>query len=504
VPPDNQTPELALAITTLPYSVTLDVSGVPSESDYIPECIDDIYEPLWWKYTPPPGVTVIGLTYGAVVEADYFPNLSMWVGAPGSLTQLFGRCVFAGTMGYVTFNVTPGVTYYLLMVNDNDDGGVPGSDVVFSVERPPNVDAPAGSLVVANDVPGFPAVVIARDGSIAQVIGLPSFEMAAWLPDGTLAVVAEPDNSAVFADSLHLYDGLTLRESVSGVFTSGVSSSVSPITSNGLDTFYVVDVVDVGSTATLRTISAAGVLDGSPVDIGTALRIPAAIGVNADETVLYVSRAKRNSPAQTLALARWDLVNQVALSNLVTPIEGVYSSVGRDLLVMGDGSILWPLSVAADHLWRVLRYSDAGVLLNTYVLNSGVFGLPRISRDPDDAAVFWAMGWPGGTNTGDEVVFEQIRLNDGVVLDTVRQTIKHGEDGNPPLYGPANSCPLLLAPVALAGAHDVPPIELPPLPLPTPEAPTMPCEPTSQTTNGGTNQAGCNTGGVGIERPSCS
>ncbi len=445
--PTNITPETATPITALPFAITEDVVGAPAGTGYVPSCTPNQTQAVWFSYVPPFNVSAIGLTlsFDSVATPGYEPALAVWTGDP--LAQVTLQCFLpsVGDTAYISISVTPGETYYFQIVNQNALAGDPASFTLAVVAGTASA-APAGSLMVPNDFINFPNVIMSSaDGSILQVNGFPACEMAEWLPNGTLAVLTE---TATAADAVSIYNSqLVLQLTIAGLVTSGVSSILSPICSNGLDRFYIADRQSTDNT--VRSFLADGTIEDTWV-LSPTQRSVNAIGVNADETILYTSLPRiTTGGGQNLGIGQWDLVNNVALAYLVTPVALTYSNVGRDLPVLSDGSILWAVKpVAAPSEWQVLRYSDAGVLLNTYNIGSTT-SVPRLRVDPTDTTTFWVMDWPVNGTTGQPERFQQFRISDGTLLATRTATIKEQVNTTEPLFGPSQSCPLLMNPAAI-------------------------------------------------------
>ncbi|HEX7936769.1 MAG TPA: hypothetical protein VF573_27360 [Paraburkholderia sp.] len=449
--PPNTTPTTATDISVVPYRIQQEVSDAP-EGAFVGSCFTHAYNAVWYTYTPPVDVTALGIVVSVdpAVCPDYDPTLSVWTG--GTPTQVAEQCfqTSADHSAYVEISVTPG-TAYLFQISNSGAGQADPAIFTLSIEAAPRATVPAGSVMVTNDLPFFPTCYMDRStGAILRVDGFPACECAEWLPDGTLAIVSE--TALGLANRVEIYDAqLVFQRAIAGVVTSGVSNVVSPLTSNGSDRFYGCD--RQGNTvATVSKFTAAGTIEDS-WDIVSIGKQAQAIAVSLDETILYISRPKIVSPAQSMAIARWDLVNDIALTNLYTPVDGTYTTqVGRDLVVLGDGSMLWPVKLAGgSQKWQVLRISSAGALTMTYDVftNVAAGSVIRIRLDPADASTFWAMDWPSGATTGDPERFQQIRLSDGVVVASAENTIKEQASSDAPLYAPSQSCPLLITPVEI-------------------------------------------------------
>lgn len=465
--PPNTTPGTATVVASLPFSVTQNAAG-GADSAYVPSCNSRaIHAPLWFKYTPPAGVTAIGIHFATTNPAgSYFPNLSIWVGTPPSLAQLLtgggsiDSCYYLHNpeaASYVSINVTPGTDYYFQVSSDSVtiDG-----DLLFELPAVPARLAPIGSFLVPNDEPGYPAVLLdATTGAVLQVFAFPSCEMGAWLPDGTLGVLAEQAANSNAVGAFNIYDAqLNLLHAVTSWISGGPYDAVGPVTCNPATRKFYVAGMSVGTPATftrIYRIAADGTVERSwnihcAVGSSPGSNGVQGIAVTADDSTLYFLRPNVNSGGftQYISIGAWDLVNDVALADVIPNTANSWIQLGRDLVRTADGSLLfWAHTNAGANVYR---YDTSGTLLHSYALVDS--NTPRLCLDPSDATVFWVMHWPSGSSTGQPIHFDKIRISDGVVLATIVSTIVEPNISNPgPQFGASQSCPLLLNYVAITG-----------------------------------------------------
>jgi hypothetical protein len=455
MPPSNTTPGTATVISSLPYTTTQDPTGSSPDTTYVPPCNSSaIHLPLWFTYTPTPGITALGFHFNRTSPGSYDPVLTAWQGTPPTLTLVVPSgptscfSLWDANGGYASLNVAPGTTYYFQL---SDDSGVADAQLLFEVTAQMPATAPIGSFLVTNDQIGFPAVLLNRTtGAVLQVFGFPASEQGDWLPDGTLAILAETPTTPFLI--LNVYDSqLTLLRQVSSWITAPYDKA-GPITSNGVDTWYVVGQSESVPSPFCRVyqITVGGTVVTS-WDIWTAVggttgtNRAQGIAVEPDGSVLYFLRRRITvGGSELISVGRWDLVSNVPLSDAV-PGNPLWTDNGRDLFRLADGSLLFYTTDT------VLRYTTGGTLLNTYPL-SGAGSTPRLRPDPSDATVFWVMHWPSGPTGGLPAHFTKIRLSDGAVLaDVVTTIVEPGHSAGPPQFGPSQCCPLLLNPLAITG-----------------------------------------------------
>jgi hypothetical protein len=304
--------------------------------------------------------------------------------------------------------------------------------VRFDLEGGPVAAAPADSIFVNDDAANYPAVVLSSaTGETLQTFPFPSGETADRLPSGVSLWQDFTNNQFV------VYSGqFTVIASVA--WPVGAPVRQRPIGASPTR-FFVGDpgTVSPAVNATVTTVSAAGVLGPTVWDLGAPSVF--ALAPSPDETILYYRKTTSGADS---AVQRWDLVNDVALADLVATVPGF--SVPADLVVLTDGTILVPYRALAGS--TVKRYSAAGALLNTYTMTGP---LNRMARSSDNLTTFWVWLFPDS----DYSTFEQIRVSDGVVLSSA--TAPQSDDGilrppsTAPRQGPSNSCPFLTTPEPL-------------------------------------------------------
>lgn len=433
--PSNTTPATATVISSLPYTVTQDPTG-GATSSYVPSCNAPAVEiPLWYVYTPPADVTALGLQV-STLSAGYSPVLSVWIGTIPTLTQVTGFCFDFNDPMQQQINVTPGTAYYFQISGSTT---TPLTDVVFDVLEGTNLSVAAGDLFVSNDTPNFPAVVLAASGgAIRKVVGFPAFECADTDgPSGVMCVQAEAETTLLI-ESVNLYDGeLTLTHSTVAPVIAN-QASVSPVSGDQNGTFYLAQVVSefpLVTPATVSTISTAGVIGATTWTLPADSAGMCAMGVSRDGSTLYYGQPTQGSTA----IHAYDLINDAPLSDLVASAGGS-TRLGRDIKVMADDSILVVRRSGSANDWSVVQYDNAGATLQTFTFAPSVGSAPRIALGPDDPTTFWVMSFPDG----DTSRFTRFTVATGAVLTSFDVAQKDAGDDSAPMFGPSQSCPLLL------------------------------------------------------------
>ncbi|WP_439657433.1 hypothetical protein ACSHWB_34265 [Lentzea sp. HUAS TT2] len=120
VPPSNDDFAGATAITSLPYSSTVDTSdGTAADDD--PFTCSWSTSSVWFRYTAPTDGFVRMTTDRA---NDQKPAISAYTGERGALTWTPGACQYPHGGGSNTFAVTAGTTYHFLVQDTRFAGPV--------------------------------------------------------------------------------------------------------------------------------------------------------------------------------------------------------------------------------------------------------------------------------------------------------------------------------------------------------------------------------------------
>lgn len=377
-------PPAATAVTTLPYLAT--VTLAPGET-------------RWWAYTA--DVTdVIGLLATLPPTADTFTVSirSPWVGTP-----YHG---FTAVETPLQFPVTAGGTYYIKIQNTD----LVPLDCALSLIRAPAEAVPVGSIFVHDDVAGLPLAILSQTTGAVIRFRQPvaAGEYADVLPDGRYLV----DDS--YGDgNLKLYSGQTALLAQVPYHTTVPVTKFLPVRSNKAHAFYIGNPADVdqGNATTARRFDADTLTFGATTWVLTpTLTGLTALAPSLDETILYYAAATTAAP-----IKRWDLINNVALSNLAAGITN--SQPRNDILVLNDDTIL--AAYAGTGFYGVKRYAADGTVLNTYTVPA--LNDIMLAYALDDPVSFWV--WLKHVPAIGISRFQNIRVSDGVVLTTFDATM---------------------------------------------------------------------------------
>jgi hypothetical protein len=126
-PPPNDD-VLAATPVTIPFGEALNTTEATTAPDD-PDCAGQ-GATVWYSFTPDADGTYAADTFGS----DYDTTLSVYTGAPGSLTQIACNDDFNSLQSVVIWEATAGTTY-LIMVGSFASG--PGGNLIFGLDVAP-------------------------------------------------------------------------------------------------------------------------------------------------------------------------------------------------------------------------------------------------------------------------------------------------------------------------------------------------------------------------------
>jgi hypothetical protein len=431
--PTNQTPATALPMS-LNYALTLeDVDlATPNNCD------------VWWSYTAVAGDTVVGFcAYDVGAVASYTPTTTVWTGPVGSLVAVlpFGA---GATDVPLQVPVTPGNTYYFRVRNSSGVAPAAGTSVAISALRASNLTAPVGSILVNDDTPGLPAVILsAADGSALQFINdFPAGEEGDTNAAGSL-LIYDTDTGDI---KLYTVTGGALEAPTT------IALNVEAIRLNPTSQTWWTATQD--NPATIRSVDAGGSI-GATIWTLTHNSV-FGLAVNPDESIAYYSQRTSGSAIHT-----FDLGPSTPGADLAAGIGAAYV---RDILIPADGNIIASYVLIGTGEVTVLRYSPAGAVLNTYgPYSSDIPGgtQPRLAYGT--TGTFWL--W---RHENDASFFLQIDIATGATLLTVEApeyefgVYQGAPTPTPTRFGNSFSCPFIVTTASITGTES---------PTPTPPDP---------------------------------
>lgn len=298
---------------------------------------------------------------------------------------------------------------------------------------------PDGSLLILSDLndtdQGNAAVISGTDGSTLDTIGtFPYAALGDQVRSGLFAITAETGSPHFgVINAIDIYDqSLTRTAHITSITVSPAMDAHSPIQSNGTTNFYVAArPTSSGAAVKAYRISTEGVVDATTWTLPLADSIQV-IAPSLDDTILYWGA--QLGIANLGVIHRWDLVNNVALSDLVSMGSTVQFAHQMFVTMAGDVLVLVGFSDGDD--FQVRRYNAAGTLLHTYDLGvAGAFDTPEMWRDLDDQN-FWVRGFYDAT--GHTSRFLKIAIQTGATLTDFTVTDLEGGGDVP------TTCPIIM------------------------------------------------------------
>jgi hypothetical protein len=452
--PGGATSATATLISTLPYT----------DAD---TCT--LATPLWYRYTSPtpavPNVIAVFVYTADRVHVGSNPvmPLDTQVYSPNDSTLIMGSA--ATNIGIrnkdIQVPMTAGATYYFKITSAFGD-----HPYTISVLAAPSLSAPAGSIFVNDDGAGstvstgnaipFPlALLSAIDGTVLRFVNpFPSGEngdvIATGAHIGRILVHDRFNANHSARDHLALYDSqFTLIADLSYGATTGLRYPIR--TNKSLATkFYVGQPADPAHAgkATVTTVTSAGAFGATTWVLPLAGL--AGIAPSLDETILYHSgqSSPTNSP-----VGRWDLVNNVALTNLAAGLGATWVTQD-DILVLADGTIVVSYESTSVLTAPVVKhYAADGTVLNTYTLTGSRSQDVRLAYALDDPISFWVWTKLGPSSSAGNGLsrFRNVKVSDGSTLTTFDCQQYGGGvwfgavTATPsPRFGHSESCPFLI------------------------------------------------------------
>ena len=435
--PTNVNPELATDITTTPHNGT-----------YNP--VNRVI-PLWFKRTAVSGDNGALAAFAGVSAAGvYAPEITIF-SYISSVWDLYGGGLYLEVNAKVaTMLVTTGATYYW-NVTDDTVGAATATNLEFRVRSGPALPSTSDMvddfLISSDGDDVYPAAVVDKDdGTIRYVTQLVASENGAVNDNGIICLDDKESSTRVA-----LYNpNFTLITYVTGI--KGVLSPA-PVATDGtyfyIAGYFPADLVykifKVDSTGTILYTKVT-TIDASPRQIQS-------IAVNSDASILYYSKYDLSGGGTFVdePLKRWDLTNNVALSDLVAEEAGVSF---QDLLCqLSSGDIITHANNSAGTSMSVRRYNSSGVLQTTYTVSTtlpATAGVDHLALDRGQTHFWvWFQTDASGRNQ-----FRKYLISSGALISTISDTYSWAEGksedstaaGSAPTYyfGPEDSCPFLV------------------------------------------------------------
>lgn len=426
------------APTNVSALTAIDLGTLSTTELHYQQRVDDagVVYTVWVKFTTSPTAKVIELNPWRDAGSTYIPNVDIWLGpAAAPVSYDINPSLQAATQGLPSqWPVAPN-TVYFLRIRKLSGTPIPALLSLRLAEFAPASYAD-GDLIVNDDTIGFPLAILSKvTGSVLDfILDMPTGEAGDSLPSGLMLLeddeldgwrVLDNQFNTVATHAQPGFDPRPIRSALSG------------------DRWYAGG--GVGALARVQIVLGDGTINAT-LTIGSAMA-PASrvtgLGASANNAILYYTESL------TSAVHRWDVINNVALSDLTAGPGAGWSTLGPTLaddsmVVLGDGSVVvrFVKPLTQD---TVIRYDAAGVVLNTYLFSTHY--VDRLTGAVDTSH-FWVWLQPGLSDGLDE--FREINAADGFTVRSVvnvefEEGLFQGNSSDTwPGFGHSQSCPFLL------------------------------------------------------------
>lgn len=384
------------APTNISFATAEEITSFPADISAVADFGGVTYD-LYYKFTMPIGYTVVGAwAFGDLVT--YQPTLRPY---DSTETQILS---IAALNKPAQFPATSGELYYL-KVSTNVGNPTP-ANLTLNVQLAPNSAYVAGDILVGNADLGNPAIVYnpASDYNVRKFIVdfiiSNAGSAADNLSNGSVLINQDADKTIKYLDS-----NLAVQMSTSYA-ANGSASDVAIRGNRTVNKYYFVKDVN---PVIINIVSSLGVVSGTTYTL-TGNNTCQALCVNNDETILYFARAGQN-----VAVKRWDLSLDIAMSDF---ISGIASTFVSDILVLSSGKILVCLPSLINQTVEVRRYASDGTLELTYDLTAQIgsnAAVARLAYDASDDTHFWIWGHVS-SGGGYLSRFLKILVSDGTIV----------------------------------------------------------------------------------------
>jgi hypothetical protein len=450
IPNTASTPASAFDVTALlPLDGVCDLTGVANP------------QTIWLKYTIGPSDFAWSVwATGEIAPGTFHPGIYFYDGIPADPdSDFFQEGSTAVVEGFIEDSIDVAITGTLYIRIINTFGGAPTLPTTVYVDRIPNTAVPVNAPIINNDISGYPATILSPTGDPSQIRSFVAGESGAMLANGVSLWSDATDHTL-----LKLFDAdLALITTVTWPSRAQLRA---PISSNGVDTFWVGNF-DV-APAKINTVTAAGVL-GSEITL-TTFRLHHVAPSMVDVDILYLIGLLSVSPF-TYGIWKYHLASTTldAAPFITEPanysLRGFY---GRELVPLSDGRVLVMLQKdEGEGDSKVTLYDTTGAVVRDFPLDDNDVNHIALGAD---GTTFWVWTFTDGAFDSQ---FIEFRISDGVrlqefTLPTTTSGSHFSSDPtspSSPLFGVPECCPMVITRVPLPPYGPPPPTpaeELPP------------------------------------------
>ncbi|MBE1501739.1 hypothetical protein H4696_008839 [Amycolatopsis lexingtonensis] len=201
--------DTATAVTALPFQVTQDFGEATKSADDPTSCYSSFATSVWYDYT----ASADGFVRALPTGANQLPFIAVYTGGRGALTQVPGACAQWNNGPSVTFPVTAGQTYHIMVFKPYAGVGQVATLALSSVPREANDDfAAAAEATLPGTFSGDLSRSTSEPGEVTASCD-PEADHSVWYrytPDRTRSISVE--RRARWSASVAVYRGPELSE----------------------------------------------------------------------------------------------------------------------------------------------------------------------------------------------------------------------------------------------------------------------------------------------------
>lgn len=424
-------PASFITINAIPFS------RVVTQAEFNGGTFGGIPNEVWFQF-----ITPVEIAFGgySTKGGTFIPFARIY--ASDGTTLLHSTSAFGGSKSW--YFVFPIGTYYVKITRFG--GGASNFDFTSNFDtRPVLTSVPSGSIIVNDDLVGFPATVISRTtGALLGVL--------TQVPAGETASIFSTGESiwhhAGFPFGISILDS-DLNLVISGINDRAVGEAALCRSDTDFYFFYGSGIDKITTLGAVTTI---------PLSTTLAQGNIKAVAMSPDGSILYyITGGSIASGFNNGIIKRWNILTDTAMVDFYA-IPGFVNADGDqmgmtgnntdngNLLRLTDGSFVTHSYDASADLFSLLHISAAGVLLHKYDYPGYGFTtygvIDHICHNVDDPAS--VIVWFFKDSRGDEARYATVRLSDGlltVITDTDMFSggINFHAD-SPIIFAPSNSC----------------------------------------------------------------
>jgi len=479
--------ELSGACTNISEGTAKELPSFPYR---IVESMEDGTQELFFTFTVTETQFLMIYPWVSPCYGQYLAGIDIYCYLDGVKQYLYtGYGVVPGNF-YITIPVEVGCVYYVNVYNESYDAPLDQTGIECIVQivvldtMATNPPLHAGDLFVPDDAEGFPATLVnGTTGNVSGYYAFPGSERGDVLPNG-YSITEDIGNGHI----LKIYDpNLNLIHTITPPVTGTYYLTALQIYGGHLDYFWIgyQSTNNVFAPYWLKTVNIDGTFGAKTWVLPSTNPWNHTLGlcVNPEGTIAYYAEWISNWGTMSFhdLIHRYDLVNDVAMTDLI-PVGPEFFSVPYDhAFVLEDGTICMPYNAtygdpSPTTTAFVRRYAPDGTVLMDYDFDG--YGIDRVGLDYR-SGYFWVWAYKTGYGI-DRNYFFNIKASDGTIVkqfytvNQVRQFNNWFETSDihvdPPFedYGyTSDSCPFWIIrgevamgcfwPILLLLADDIPP-----------------------------------------------